>query len=117
MNKKAILMSSLILTTFISVPTVNAADSASARICEYVSVNDKSRLRSFLKSQKLKIRKMFGEIKCNGQNLLVFAASSKSLDTGEFIIGKLPKKIVAANLDAIANYSAHLAEDAKDRIE
>ncbi|NQY64520.1 MAG: DUF3718 domain-containing protein [Alteromonadaceae bacterium] len=112
-----IAIASLVASSFILVPTAEARDPIEKRICEYISVNDKTRLRSFLKQKRLKIRHIYKEIKCNNDNLLIFAAKSKALDTGEFIIGKLTKKMVASNLKEIVKYSAHLAEDAKDRIE
>ena len=107
----------LIFSSLTLVPKAEAREPIAKRICEYISVNDKSRLRSFLKQKKLKVRHIFKEIKCNNQNLLIFAAKAQALDTGEFIIGKLTKTMVAANLKEIEKYSAHLAEDAKDRIE
>ncbi len=113
--KKIILTASILAISTLYSP-VSKADDVSLRICEYVAVNDKNRLRSFLKNKKLKIRKIFKNIQCNGKNLLVFSAENQALDAGEFIIGQLPKKIVSENLDEITKHSAHLAEDAKDRI-
>lgn len=98
-------------------PVAKADDGISLRICEYISVNDKNRLRKFLKSKKLKIRSIFDSIQCNGQNILVFAASSNALDTGELFIQKLPKKVVEANLAAVSSHSAHLEAKAKARIK
>lgn len=115
--KKILLISSIIAASFISLPSAQAADAAAMRICEYISVDDKTRLRSFLKQNKLKIRNIFKGMTCNGDNLLIFAARSKALDTGEFIIGKVSKSIVKDNIDGIAKLSSHLAEDAKDRVE
>ena len=115
--KKLAFAASLLTLSFAPVQVVHADDSISLRICEYISVNDKKRLRSFLKTRKLKIRNVFSDIKCNGQNLLVFAASSNALDTGELIIGKIPAKTVAASIDEIAKHSAHLAAKAKKRVE
>ena len=115
--KKTLLIASLVAASLVSITPVEAADNQAKRVCEYISVNDKTRLRSFLKQKKLKIRNIYRSIKCNGTNILLFAAKSKALDTGEFIIGKLPKKMVSANLAEIEKYSAHLAEDARDRIE
>lgn len=115
--KKFLLASSIIAASFIALPAAQASDSTAKRICEYISVDDKTRLRSFLKQNKLKIRNIYKGLTCNGDNLLVFAARSKALDSGEFIIGKVSKKIVAENIEAIEKYSAHLAEDAKDRVE
>ena len=102
--------------SFAPISTAQAADGISLRICEYISVNDKKRLRTYLKTKKLKIRNVFSDIKCNGQNILVFAASSNALDTGELIIGKVPSKVVAASLEEIRKHSAHLAAKAEKRI-
>jgi hypothetical protein len=112
--KKFLLISTLLATTALIGPTAQA-DNLSLRICEYVQANDKNRLRSFLKQNKLKIRKIYDGLECNGDNVLVFAAKSKSLEVGEFIIGKLPAKKVKNEIDNLAKYSAHLAEEAKDR--
>lgn len=101
------------------VPKVQAESYSAKRICEYISVNDKTRFRVFLKKSKVSVRDVFSNIRCgkNKDNLLVFAAKSQALDTGEFIIGKLSKEVVSENLLEIEKYSAHLAEDANDRIE
>lgn len=112
--KKIILIASILATSAIMTPTVQA-DNFSLRICEYVQANDKNRLRSFLKQNKIKIRKVYSDLSCNGDNLLIFAAKSNALEVGEFIIGKMPAKKVKAEIDNIAKYSAHLAEEARDR--
>lgn len=98
-------------------PTVSANDSMSLRICEYVQANDKQRLRKFLKQKKVKVRTVYKDLRCNGDNMLVFAAKSKALDLGDFIIGKLPSKVVALEVENIAAHSAHLAAKAKERIK
>ncbi|MFT5756428.1 MAG: hypothetical protein ACI9LM_001145 [Alteromonadaceae bacterium] len=114
--KKTLLIASVLAASFAYTPALHAEENLSLRICEYVSANDKKRLRSFLKKSKLKIRSVFDKIQCNGQNLLEFAASSEGLDVGEMIIGKLPVKTVAENIDLITKHSAHLAVVAKKRI-
>ena len=73
--KKLLLASTvtiLALTSVVSVPKVQAANIAQS-VCEYVAADDKKRMRSFLKTNKLKIRNIFSGIQCNGQNLLEFA--------------------------------------------
>ena len=65
-------MTALTMTSIISAPKAHAADIAQS-VCEYVAADDKKRMRSFLKSNKLKIRNIFDGIQCNGQNLLEFA--------------------------------------------
>jgi hypothetical protein len=116
---KTTLITSLVLATALSYAPQSLAfdDSMSLRICEYVSINDKKRLRKYLKSSKLKIRSIFDNIQCNGKNILVFAASSNALDVGEYIIGKLPVKAVTENLAAVTANSAHLAKAANKRIK
>lgn len=112
--KKILLVASLLAGSIVIAPTAQAND-LSLRICEYVQANDKNRLRSFLKQNRLKIRNIYGDIACNGDNLLIFSAKSEALEVGEFLIGKLPSKKVKAEIDNLAKYSLHLAEEAKDR--
>jgi len=112
--KKVLLITSLLASGVFIAPAAQA-DILSLRICEYVQANDKNRLRSFLKQNKLKIRNIYDGLCCNGDNLLIFAAKSKSLEVGEFIIGKLPAKKVKSEIDNLAKYSAHLAEEARER--
>ena len=114
--KKLLLVSSLLATTWVVAPPAQA-DNLNLRICEYVQANDKKRLRAFLKQHKLKLRKIYSGLECNGDNLLIFSARSKALEVGEFIISKLPTKVVAAEVDNIAKHSAHLTEKAKQRIK
>lgn len=115
--KKSLLLSLVLATSISYAPqTIAAEDSMSLRICEYVSINDKKRLRKYLKSSKVKVRGIFDSIKCNDKNLLVFAASSNALDVGEFLIGKLPVKKISASLNDIKAHSAHLTKIANDRI-
>jgi len=106
----------LVLSAFSYSPKTYSAN-LSLTICEYIAVNDKRRLRSFLKSNKLKIRKIFKGIRCNGMNLLIFAGKAKAVETGEMIIGKLSKKIIKKNIDELGGLSAPLAAAAKKRIE
>lgn len=114
---KKVLLAAGILSVFSTISTsAQASNNLATRICEYISVNDKSRLRSILKQNKVKVRNIFGEIRCNGDNMLIFAAKKQSLDVGEFLIGKMPAKLVTLNIGEITKHSAHLAEDAKERV-
>ena len=85
-------------------------------ICEYVASDDKKRLRSFLKQNKLKIRRIFKEIQCNGKNLLEFSVSKASVQTGTMMISKLPKKVVSSNLDIIKTGPQALIDAANNRL-
>ena len=95
--------------------TVEAKENMSLRICEYVQANDKQRLRKFLKLKKVKLRTIYDSLKCNGDNILIFSAKSNALDIGDFIIGKLPAKKVAPEIEKLAAHSAHLSATAKKR--
>jgi hypothetical protein len=92
--------------------SANASDVAQ-NVCEYVAAEDKKRLRSFLKTNKLKIRKIFKSIKCDGENMLVFANTRSSIATGKLIIGKLGKGSVKKHLGAL---SGDLLAQATDRV-
>jgi hypothetical protein len=94
-------------------PQTQAANVAQS-LCDYVNADNKSKLRSYLKSNKLKIRNVFDSISCNGKNLLEFAAANNSTKTGTMIIGKLSKKVVSSNLVSIA--STELALIAESRV-
>jgi len=116
--KKLLIVSTitaLTLASAITTPKVQAADIATS-LCEYVATDDKKRMRSFLKMNKLKIRRVFDGIQCNGKNLLEFAAASGSDETGSLMISKLPKKVVSANLALIQTGSQPLIDAANDRI-
>ncbi len=93
------------------------SENMSRNICEYVAADDKKRLRSFLKSKRIKLRSIFSDLQCNKMNILIFADSSKSENVGGMLIKKLPKKIVAINIDELTKHSDHLASLAKKRVE
>jgi hypothetical protein len=105
----------LILTSAVTTPKAQAADIATS-ICQYVASDDKKRMRSFLKTNKLKIRRIFGGIQCNGKNLLEFASTSGSVKTGSLMISKLPKKVVSANLAFLQTGSQPLIDAANARV-
>jgi hypothetical protein len=115
--KKLLLASTitvLTLTSVVTVPKAQAANIAQS-ICEYVAADDKKRMRSFLKTNKLKIRNIFSGIQCNGKNLLEFAATKGSVKTGTLMINKLPRKTVSANL-ALIQSGSPLFDAANSRV-
>ncbi|WP_448213434.1 DUF3718 domain-containing protein [Colwellia sp. MEBiC06753] len=112
--KKLLLVPVVALLTSVSVaPTANASDIAQS-LCEYVAADNKKRLRSFLKSNDLKIRSVFDLVQCNGQNLLEFASTNNAVDTGSLMISKLPKSTVKGMLASIT--SVELAKEANARV-
>jgi len=105
----------LLLTSVVTTPKAHAANIAQS-LCEYVAADDKKRMRSFLKTNKLKIRRIFEGIQCNGKNLLEFASVSGSVKTGSLMISKLPKKVVSANLASLQTGSQPLIDAANARV-
>lgn len=96
-------------------PVASAAPANIAEnLCQYVSADDKKRLRSYLKSNKLKIRNIFSGIQCNGKDLLAFASDNNAVATGSLMISKLPKKTVANSMASIT--SAELVAAANKRV-
>ncbi len=110
-NITLIITFALLITTY---SQNSQAQNFAQSLCEYVSVDDKSRLRSFLKSNKLKIRNIFDDVKCNGQNLVAFAGTNNALKTGGLMLAKLPKSRVEELLATIT--SAELTAAAIKRI-
>lgn len=103
-----------LLALSLSAVSVQAANVAQS-LCEYVQADDKKRMRSFLKTNKLKIRRVFDGVQCNGENLLVFADRQGSVMTGTLIISKSPKKTVSKVLPKLTNDELIIA--ARDRVE
>jgi hypothetical protein len=102
MKKLAVVSLVIALTaTSLTFTPIASATNIAQDLCDYVSVDDKKRLRTYLKTNKLKIRSIFKGIQCNGQNLLEFASKRNSLKTGSLIISKLPKKSVQSVLSSI----------------
>ncbi|MGJ8691344.1 MAG: DUF3718 domain-containing protein [Thalassotalea sp.] len=98
-------------------PQAYAEDSAGERICQYVKLNHKSRLKSYLRSQEIKIRQVYDSLKCNNKNLLVFAAEQNALSAGSYLLGRVSSKQVAATVEDIAKFSPELAQAAKARLQ
>jgi hypothetical protein len=115
MKFKSLLATAVIATTLMTVSTTANSANIAQQLCEYVSVDDKKRMRGFLKTNKLKIRSVFSSIKCNGQNLLEFADARNSVKVGEYIVGKLPKKIVVPSVSGLQN--AAIKAKAESRIQ
>ena len=114
-------MKPLIFMTFaafawlVYVPVSQSANLASS-ICEYVAVDEKGRLRKLLKSNRLKLRNVFKDVSCDNDNILVFAAKKNANEIGQLLIKKLPKAVIASELENLISLSPQLAELAKARI-
>ncbi len=85
-------------------------------ICEYIAADDKKRLRKLLKTNHLKLRKLYKDIACNGQNMMVFSAKRQAKDIGELLTKKLPKSVLESDLAEVETLSPDIAKLMKERI-
>jgi hypothetical protein len=76
-----------------------ANDQLAVSICEYIAADDKNRLRSKLKSSRVKIRNVYDAIQCNGNNLVRHAIASNAVDAGEFVVKNLSKSSLEDGAD------------------
>jgi len=106
------MMSATTLTLPFNAQAVNIAE----QVCNLIASDDKKRLRSFLKSNKVKIRNIFSGVQCNGLNILTFASSESSEQTGGLIISKLPRKVVAENIEHLKSGAPAILDMANQRI-
>lgn len=105
----------VMLMTLVYVPVVQGFNTAQ-NICEYIAVDDKGRLRKLLKANRLKLRNVFKDTRCNNDNLLVFSAKNNANEIGQLLIKKLPKSVIENELPSLAELSPTLVEVAKARI-
>ncbi|NRA82518.1 MAG: DUF3718 domain-containing protein [Gammaproteobacteria bacterium] len=63
-------------------------------ICGYIDSDNKSRLRDQLKSNKLRLKKIYKGLSCNGDSLLRFAMNRDSQKVGVFMTKRLSAKIL-----------------------
>ncbi|NMR24748.1 DUF3718 domain-containing protein [Pseudoalteromonas sp. NEC-BIFX-2020_015] len=68
-------------------------------VCEYIAADDKNRLRSKLKSSRVKIRNLYDAVLCNGNNLLRHAIASNAADAGEYVVKNLSKSALSDGAD------------------
>ncbi|MFD2167928.1 DUF3718 domain-containing protein [Thalassotalea euphylliae] len=90
------------------------SDKLALSTCEYIAADDKKRLRSLLKQNRMKIKTLHKMVFCNNQTILLFADTRQAKDVGELIIKKLPKKVVAEALPSLT--SEQLIAAANNRI-
>ncbi|SFB80100.1 DUF3718 domain-containing protein [Pseudoalteromonas denitrificans] len=108
--KTTLVLSTLMSASiFVSMPTL-ANEQLAASLCDYVAADDKSRLRKKIKESRVKLRNIFSGVTCSGNNLLRHAMVNNADGTGQFMVKKLPKALLAAGGDVDwANSNGHSA--------
>lgn len=109
------LMLSIGVATLGVIPNVNAEE-IGQEICELTAVDDKKGLRSLLRNNKLKVRGVYKGIECNGMSLVQFAASTGSLEVGEYFIAKVPRNKIKRDMELVKPLSPELYEKILERI-
>jgi len=72
----------------------HAADVGQA-ICGYVASDHKSRLRDQLRSNKIKLKKIYKSMSCNNNSLLRFAMLNNADKAGAFIAKRLSASLLS----------------------
>jgi len=85
----------LTLVSGLYVPQQALAADVGQAICGYVASDHKSRLRDQLRSNKIKLKKIYKGMTCNGESLLRFAMSKDAHSAGAFIAKRLPASTLA----------------------
>ncbi len=80
-------------------PVANADDQLAASMCDYVSADDKNRLRKVLSDYRLRLRNIYDGVMCNGESMIRYAFKSNAADVGEFIAKQLPGSAIDASGD------------------
>lgn len=88
---KLLLAAAIASGSFAYTAPAQADDQLAISICEYIAADDKNRLRSKLKSSRVKIRNIYDAVLCNGNNLLRHAIESNAIDAGEYVVKNLSK--------------------------
>ena len=60
-------------------------------LCEYIIVDDRSKIRKKLKRSKVKLRQIYVDTTCNGMSLLKWAEKHNAVATIKFIKTKVKK--------------------------
>ncbi|MDP2560852.1 DUF3718 domain-containing protein [Psychrobium sp. 1_MG-2023] len=86
-------IASLLVVGAYSTPA-QASDQVTTAICGYVESDHKSRLRDQLRSNKIKLKKVYNRISCDGQSLLRYAMVKDADSVGSFIAKRLSAKML-----------------------
>jgi len=65
------------------------AETFIAALCEYAKIDNRSKIRKKLKSARLKLRKIYPTIKCEGISFYEYAKSTNSAGVVKFIETKI----------------------------
>lgn len=114
--KKIIILALVGITSIGLTSSVQAKDVALS-ICEFTASDQKSKLRTFVNANNLKIRRIYRTLECNGMGILKFAASKGSVEVGTYYINKIPRSQLKKVIGELEDLSPDLYEVALKRLE
>ncbi|MCJ8320171.1 MAG: DUF3718 domain-containing protein [Colwellia sp.] len=94
MNNTIIVVVFIIVSLTFTVIPKSYAYSGLDSICLFIAENDKNRLRKLLKTNRVKIRKLYPDMRCNDKSLLQFAIEKQAKEVGMFIVKKIPASLL-----------------------
>lgn len=68
-------------------------------ICNNIKGNDKYRLRKLLKENRLKVKKIYGAVQCDGLSMIRYSIKNNATAVGVFLVKRVPGSIIASNKD------------------
>lgn len=85
----------LIITGLIFASSAIAQDQIAVSLCSFVAQDNRNQVRKVLSDNKLNMRNIYANIRCNNESLLQLAIRNDALDTGTFIVKQMPAKVLA----------------------
>lgn len=64
-------------------------------LCNNIKGDDKYRLRKLLKENRLKLKKIYGAVKCDGLNMIRYALKSNAAKVGVFIVKRVSSSSIS----------------------
>lgn len=88
--KKLLIIAGLVVSS-----SAMAQENIAVSLCSFVAEDNRNQVRKVLSDNKLNMRNIYSNIRCNNESLLQFAIRNDALDTGTFIVKQMPAKILA----------------------
>lgn len=105
MKKISTAISIAILSAGIYSTPAHSFDNVAQAMCNYVVADHKSRFRDQLRSKKIKLKRVYKQITCNGHSLLRFAMTKDADQVGKFIVKRLPASLLkGTEADGVSVY-------------
>jgi len=117
MKKLSTAISIAIISTGLYSLPAYSYDNVAKAMCNYIVADHKSRFRDQLRSKKIKLKKVYKNITCNGHSLLRFSMTQDANQVGAFIVKRLPASILKKpEADGVTVYDWAIANGKQDSV-